>query len=204
MVITPLMHFITEIGCFLFSYPYIKHGDILDYTYFWGGRSSCKRTFLIEHGVFNQVFRFGCEDIELGFRLSQHNLRVVYNSHAISYMIRPINFDDFCKRLIKQGRSQFVFSQLHNDPYVLKWTEVIDADKTWETIKDLFFLKLKSARDLDKIANMKMKYNLNIDEETLKILHNLYWWVFKACKIKGIIEAKEKMSQIIKNYQKTT
>ena len=77
LVITPLMHFITEVGCFLFSYPHIKHGDILDYTYFWGGRSSCKRGFLLENGVFNQAFRFGCEDIELGYRLSKFGLKVV-------------------------------------------------------------------------------------------------------------------------------
>ena len=83
-----LMHFVTEIGCFLFSYPTLKHGDVLDYTYFWGGRSSCKRSLLLEHGVFNPVFRFGCEDIELGYRLSKHGLRVIYNKSAVSYMVQ--------------------------------------------------------------------------------------------------------------------
>ena len=29
--VTPLMHFVTEVGCLLFSYPNIKHGDILDH-----------------------------------------------------------------------------------------------------------------------------------------------------------------------------
>ena len=62
----PVLHYVTEVDCYLFSYPNLKHGDVLDYTYFWGGCSSCKRKFLIEYGVFNPVFRFGCEDIELG------------------------------------------------------------------------------------------------------------------------------------------
>lgn len=196
LTITPLMHFITEVGCFLFSYPYIKHGDILDYTYFWGGRSSCKRSFLIEYGVFNHIFRFGCEDIELGFRLSHHGLKVVYNSKAISYMIRPITFDQFCQRLIKQGRSQYIFSKLHNDLNVHKWAEVIDAEEIWQSIRDLFPLKLKSARELDKIANMKIKYKFHIDEITRNLLYKSYWWLFKACKIKGIIEAKEESPQL--------
>jgi len=108
--VTPLMYYVTEVGCFLFSYPYIKHGEILDYTYFWGGRSSCKRSFLLEHGVFNPIFRFGCEDIELGYRLSKHGLKVVYNAHAVSYMIRPITFIEFCQRLVRQGYSQYIFS----------------------------------------------------------------------------------------------
>jgi hypothetical protein len=36
------MHFVTEIGCFMFAYPYIEDGDLLDFEYFWGGRTSCK------------------------------------------------------------------------------------------------------------------------------------------------------------------
>ena len=34
LTVTPLMHFITEVGCFLFSYPHIKNGDVLDYRNF--------------------------------------------------------------------------------------------------------------------------------------------------------------------------
>jgi glycosyltransferase involved in cell wall biosynthesis len=63
--VTSLMNFITNIGGYLFAYRRTEHGDLLDYTYFWGGRSSCKRSFLQAHGVFNPIFRFGCEDIEL-------------------------------------------------------------------------------------------------------------------------------------------
>ena len=188
--VSPLMHFITEVGCFLFSYPKIKHGEILDYTNFWGGRSSCKRDFLIERGVFNPVFRFGCEDIELGYRLSLYGLRVVYNAKAISMMIRPVGFEDFCQRLIRQGRSQYVFSTLHDNDGVQAWAEVIGAEETWENIKNVYDMKLKSARDLDAIANAKQKFGFSLDETTKRLLYQAYWWVFKSCKIKGIIEAK--------------
>jgi len=99
----PLMHFVTEVGCFLFAYSYFKDGDVLDFEHWWGGRSSCKRAFLIEHGVFNPVFRFGCEDIELAWRLSKHNFQVVYNARAITTMSRKMDFDGFCNRLIARG-----------------------------------------------------------------------------------------------------
>ncbi len=195
LTITPLMEFVTDIGWFLFSYPAIKHGDILDYTYFWGGRSSCKRTFLIEYGVFNPVFRFGCEDIELGYRLSQHGLKVVYNSRAVSMMVRPVTFDDFCQRLIKQGRSQFVFSTLHNDIEVHRWAEVIGTEEKWNNIETVYKAKIRSAKELDKISNMKLKYNFELDDLPRRLLHRAYWWVFKACKIKGIIEAKKESNK---------
>ena len=164
LFITPIMNYITEVGCFLFSYPYIKHGDILDYTYFWGGRSSCKRSFLIEHGVFNQVFRFGCEDIELGYRLSKHGLKVVYNKKAVSKMIRPISFDDFCDRLIKQGRSQYVFSNLHDDPEVHSWTEMDNLMNEWNKVSKIYDQIMRAANELDKLANLKLKYGYDIDE----------------------------------------
>ncbi len=193
--VTPLMHFVTEVAFFLFSYPNIKHGDILDYTYFWGGRSSCKRSFLIEHGVFNPVFRFGCEDIELGYRLSHHGLKVVYNSKAVSMMTRLVAFDDFCQRLIKQGRSQYIFSTLHNNPDVQKYTEVIGAEENWDNIKPVYEAKIRSAKELDKVANMKLRYGFELDDLMKGLLHKAYLWAFKACKIKGIIEAKEDIRQ---------
>jgi MoaA/NifB/PqqE/SkfB family radical SAM enzyme/GT2 family glycosyltransferase len=192
LTVTPLMHFIAEVGCFLFSYPYIKDGDVLDYTYFWGGRSSCKRSFLIEHGVFNPVFRFGCEDIELGYRLSHHGLKIIYNSRAVSYMNRAVGFDDFCGRLVKQGNSQYLFTMLHDDPGVQKWAEVSGASDTWEKIGPVYGAKLNTARGLDNIANARLKLNLGLDDLTLRLLHNSYWWAFRASKMKGIAEGREK------------
>lgn len=44
-----VMHFVTDIGHFLFSYSQLKDGQELDFTYFWGGRSSCKRSLLAKH-----------------------------------------------------------------------------------------------------------------------------------------------------------
>jgi glycosyltransferase involved in cell wall biosynthesis len=191
LTVTPLMHFITEVGCFLFSYPRIEHGAILDFTYFWGGRSSCKRAFLLEHGVFNPIFRFGCEDIELGYRLSTHDLRVVYNAHGMSKMIRAISFDDFCRRLVKQGRSQYVFSTLHNYPVVHQWAETKEAEENWDKVMPIYDAKIRSASELDRIAQLRVEYGLGLDGVTRRLLHRSYWWAFKACKMKGIAEARE-------------
>ena len=42
---------------------------------FGAGVPLASAKFLIEHGVFNPVFRFGCEDIELGYRLSKQQFK---------------------------------------------------------------------------------------------------------------------------------
>jgi len=50
---SPLMRHVTEVGCQLFSYNWVKRRwKIWDIGEFWGGRSSCKREFLLTHGVF--------------------------------------------------------------------------------------------------------------------------------------------------------
>jgi hypothetical protein len=182
----PVLHYVTEVDCYLFSYPDLKHGDVLDYTYFWGGCSSCKRKFLIEYGVFNPVFRFGCEDIELAYRLSKNNLKVVYNARAVSTMVRDISFDAFCARLIRQGESQYVFSQLHPDAEVQNLTEMIGAEEKWQRIETVYEAVMRSARELDRIANLKLELGLELDDMTTDLLHRAYRNAFKACKLKGI------------------
>src|SRR5713101_6220581 len=92
--VTPLMRYVTEIGRFLFAYGDLKDGQTLDFTYFWAGRCSCKRSLLAKHGVFNRQFRAaGIEDIELGYRLSKFGFRVVFHRAAVSYMTRPLTFE---------------------------------------------------------------------------------------------------------------
>ena len=185
-----LMHFVTEVGGFLFSYPSLKDGDVLDYSYFWGGRSSCKRSFLLEHGVFNPVFRFGAEDIELGYRLSKHRLRVIYNKNAVSIMVRKIDFDAFCHRLERQGSSNYVMSRLHPEPEIQQWAEIIDLDKNWAMINGHYNAIVGSARHLDSIANLKLAAGFDLDDETRNLAYRGYWAAFKACKLKGIVKRR--------------
>src|SRR5579871_4777862 len=187
VAVDPVMHFATRVGHFLFSYPDIQHGQILGFSYFWGGRSSCKRSFLLQHGIFNPIFRFGCEDIELAYRLSKHNFRVVYNAHAITTMIRPYSFDQFCERLIKQGRSNFIFSQLHRDREVRDWSEVDDIKK-WELLGPLYQIFRKSGRELDAAVRYKQQIGM-ATEEDWQMLHEAFWVAFRASKIKGMAEA---------------
>jgi glycosyltransferase involved in cell wall biosynthesis/wyosine [tRNA(Phe)-imidazoG37] synthetase (radical SAM superfamily) len=188
--VTSLMKFITEVGCYLFCYPRITHGDVLDYTYFWGGRSSCKRSFLNEHGVFNPVFRFGCEDIELGYRLSKHGLKVVYNAQAVSQMMRPINLDDFLNRLYKQGRSQYVFSNMYNEQEVKEWCEVSGFEKEWQENGPKYKSVVNSALQLEKLINVKIELGFEVDSLSEKLFFQSLWNVCRLAKLKGMNEVR--------------
>jgi glycosyltransferase involved in cell wall biosynthesis len=184
----PLMHYVTEVGCFLFSYPGLEHGQILDFRHFWGGRISCKRSFLLDHGAFNPIFAFGYEDIELGFRLGLHGLRVVYNQRAVSATIRPIAYDHFCYRNYLQGLSSAVFSRLHPLPEIRSYTGVEEARQAWPGLKGRVDEIVERGRNLDRTARSDRDAGLPLGRDDA-VLHRAYEQAFVTSRVRGIVEA---------------
>lgn len=185
----PVMHFVTEVAFYLFCYPRISANEWLDYTYFWGGRSSCKTALLRNYGCFNPVFRFGCEDIELGYRLSQFGLRVVYNPRAVSTMVRPVTFDGFCNRIERQGESNWMFSRLHPADEVLAWGGIPGALERWKELEPHLETVLARARGLEEIVNLRVAEGLELEPALLAELHDAYWQSFDGCRLRGIVKA---------------
>ena len=161
--VTPLMHYVTDIGRFLFAYGDLKDGQMLDFTYLWAGRCSCKRSLLAKHGVFNRQFRApGIEDIELGYRLSRFGLRVVFHRSAMSYMTRAPTFEEFCDRCERSGEALFLFSRLHDDPAVQQYCQCadpfidnravsVDPEVRWPEVAALFREKVDQAGRVERL-----------------------------------------------------
>jgi len=149
----PLMRFVTRDGGHLFSYEHLPETPMLDYTYFWGGRSSCKRRYLLSHGIFNPVFKFGYEDIELGFRLQLHGLHVVYWPLAVNTMIRKISLQRFLKRCYRQGESAYRFLSLYPDQSGLAATlSLDDAEEEWKRLQRNYPAVIQAAEHLDAMV----------------------------------------------------
>jgi glycosyltransferase involved in cell wall biosynthesis len=187
--VTELMHYVTDVGRQLFDYSCIGHGDVLDFTFFWGGRSSCKRMLLAREGIFDQNFRFGSEDIELGYRLQPHGFKVVYNRDAVSYMNRPIAYDDFCARCERQGHSQHHFGNvLHGrDPEIRRYCDVDDAASRWREAEPHLQRKTTRVHDLERrVADDPDDGSTSRWQAEL---HQLYGETFRAYKLKGIVSA---------------
>ena len=134
--------------------------------------------------------------MELGYRLSKYGFCVVYNSRAISTTVRPITYDQFCERLIKQGRSNFVFSQLHLESEVRAWAEVDDLHK-WPLLERVYETLRKSGRDLDSFFRCKQQIGIDSAEDR-SLLHEAYWIAFRASKIKGIADAAKEADKFVK------
>jgi glycosyltransferase involved in cell wall biosynthesis len=185
----PVMRHVTEVGGQLFSYGSMRPGQILGYTEFWGGRSSCKRELLLRNGVFNPAFRFGCEDIECGWRLAPHGLRVVYEPMAVSTMIRAISFDDFCTRSYRQGRSQFHFSSLHSHPDIRRYCEIDVSLAAWRKHWCDYAAILRRAHELDRLANIRLEAGFALPTTFQARLDDAYRQAFFLSRAKGVADA---------------
>jgi hypothetical protein len=89
-----------------------------------------------------------------------------------------------------------VFSQLHQDKEVQSWAEVTEAEEEWQKTKTTYDAVMRSARELDRIANLKLELELSLDDLTVDLLHRAYRDTFKACKLKGIHRGLSKQVRV--------
>lgn len=190
IAVSPLMRHVTGPNGQLFSYDWMVPGQIMSFREFWGGRSSCKRALLTEVGVFNPAFRFGCEDIELAWRLqTARGIAVVFEPLARTRMIRAVSFDEFCLRSIRQGQSQWLFSQLHDHPLILAYCEIDQARGHWSRYRSDFAAILRWARSLDAMMQERQTVDRPVSPETQAELDAAYRFAFQLCRAKGVVDA---------------
>ncbi len=109
---TPLLDYIAGTDGALFSYRSLAPGQKLDFRYFWEGRISCKRMFLLRNELHDDSLEYYV-DIELGWRLQKRGLRIVYSDRPKSFFNRPMTIADLCARSEGKGRALFRLFSLH-------------------------------------------------------------------------------------------
>jgi len=100
-------------------------------------------------------------------------------------MIRPITYDDFCRRCERQGRSQWQFSRFYDDRRVDEWCGVHGAARRWRELRGELAAKVARVHALEPLVEAAPGDR----DDLVKELHALYWWTFDAFKTKGIVEA---------------
>jgi glycosyltransferase involved in cell wall biosynthesis len=190
----PLMHYVTKKDPMLFSYQGLSHRDILNYEYFWGGRTSCKRELLLKEGVFNPIFRFGYEDIELGYRLNQKfDIKVIYWERAINTMIRKIDLPSFINRCLKQGGSAWRYLEMHNMDETIQ--RYLNRNKLLEDIEIMnaaYEASIHSAAKLEASMRTALEMSYQVSDEWQRAMEMAYYRAFRAAMSRGIKGAMSK------------
>ena len=88
----------------------------LSWLYFLTGNASVRRDDLLRVGGFDESFTgYGHEDLELGYRLQQAGLEIVYDALAVSYHCQDVGYADQKKKMMLAGRSTVRFYRKHPD-----------------------------------------------------------------------------------------
>jgi glycosyltransferase involved in cell wall biosynthesis len=107
---TPFMKWYGQAGP-LFGYGQIRDAQEVEFHYFYSCNLSLKSEFLKKYGKFDESFKMAAyEDVELGFRLRQVGMRILYNPQAITYHCQFFTFAQACQKTKKAAvaRRQFL------------------------------------------------------------------------------------------------
>ncbi len=121
-----------------FQFKELDGASDLPYYRFWGCNVSAKKSFLVAHGMWrDQRGRGGAaahEDVEVGWRLSKHGLRLCYCEKAFGYHYHPYTLDQAFNRYFQRGVNWDEFRTLVPDPEFVVFTHLL----TPKTAKEYF------------------------------------------------------------------
>ena len=181
--ISPLMHFVTDVDRLMFSYGSLSDGQELDWKGFWEGRISCKRAPLLRHALHDQRLDYSI-DIEMGWRLMPHGLRVRYDAAATSVMARPLDFEGFCSRTQAKGKAMAVIAALHRGAGI---ADQLNLEQTVAYFEDHRFDEETLRRQVAALEGAAARGDA--DEIELDELHDSYREMFRLLHAKGVAEA---------------
>lgn len=82
------------------------------WRHFYSGNLSLNREFQLRNGLYDERFRgYGWEDMELGYRLWSHGLRITYNPRAVGHHFQEITFMTACERAKAAAASRRIFDE---------------------------------------------------------------------------------------------
>nr|MBC8278757.1 glycosyltransferase [FCB group bacterium] len=90
-------------------------GREYDFNHFVTANLSCHRSLFTNNDIwFNTTFdKYGCEDVELGYRLWQKGMRVMYNPRAVVRHEHLMKIDDYIRREENNNSNLVQFVEMH-------------------------------------------------------------------------------------------
>lgn len=110
--VTPFLNYINHAGP-QFAYDNMRPGEEAPYTSFYTSNLSLPRHWLIKH-PFSGHFRAAMwEDSELGYRLHQNGLPIIYEPGAVTRHRHPTDMKTFLQRIFRTGVTVYDFIGMH-------------------------------------------------------------------------------------------
>ncbi len=118
---TPFMNWLEEDGRnYFFNYAALESGAEAEPIFFYTCNVSVKMSLLNKSGWFDESFPYAShEDLELGYRLADNGMRLVYDESARGYHWHVLSIDGIARRVYLMGYSAHIF-----------WEKVGDTSST--------------------------------------------------------------------------
>ncbi len=92
---------------------------------FWVSNLSMKRSFFMEHGIFNEYPGPAFEDLEFSNRLFKKGMKLIYNSEALTYHYHIQTVDSAIDRIYETGRNFYFYEDNVTDDTFYKAYKVL-------------------------------------------------------------------------------
>lgn len=151
--INSLMKWLEESGT-QFAFNDLKNKKTSDFRYFYTANISVKKSFITKNGFFDEDFPFAAyEDLELGYRLEEKGLKILFNNKAIGFHNHFLDLKEFDRRLVTVGRAaKILFSKHPELKGCIAKDKLTFTEMTREYIDPLLYYLTKPFH-LNKIRN---------------------------------------------------
>jgi glycosyltransferase involved in cell wall biosynthesis len=190
--VTPLMQYVTHVGGEYFGFDRLQDGQFYDRWKWWGGLVSAKRSLLQSvEGPFDTRLRFGYEDTELACRLADRQIRVLYNARARSYVLKPMTFEEFCRRSYKQGKALHRVAAAHPEVIVARYHLEDAADEYWGKYAEHLEEWGQKVAQFETFLTAERRTPGSVTDRHLQTLYAGYRECFRGYVLKGYVEQLE-------------
>jgi GT2 family glycosyltransferase len=102
----------------LFGVSFTTHADELGAAFFWAGNVSLKRGFLLAGKLFDErLAEHAWDDYELGRRLFERGMQVIYAPQAVAYHEHRLGFEERRAVMRTAGRAAAIFDSIYPRPH---------------------------------------------------------------------------------------
>ncbi len=130
--LTATMRHIDGPGAEQFSYYWMKDGESYDFRHFYTSNISLRRELTeVEPTGFSTEFPAAAfEDVEYGYRLSRHGMRIVYARDALAFHHHFYDVEGFFRRQLRCGEMAALLWRMR--PELGRWLSIGDLEQLWQ------------------------------------------------------------------------
>ncbi len=115
-----------------FRFSELENLRELPYYLFFACNISLKKDFLLNNGMFSETLvkegAYAHEDVELGFRLYQKGLKILYNKKALAFHYHLVTLDQAIKTAYNKGLAWVPFRKHVNRPEMTVRYHILQAN----------------------------------------------------------------------------